>query len=314
MNRWDHFDVIVAVGVCATMLGAGIFMFAFGGAPMGLLDQRFENAAPVAIDPEGVTQVALGQAIVESGTISHLEGAPWGLTQGRLGGAIVTAVRAEQARAGLMSYFRDEARESLYRMQGMIQEKAGRSVVSASRRMWRDGTTRMWRDGTTESAQLQFIEMLGRIKAGMILSEQAAIPLREEFLGWTVVGRLLAMNGYRADSQQQLGSAVRDAGVMAARLDTDRPVAQESLGSAVLVASVAQEAAASGNVPSAFAVSTPGVSGIQALHEIPYPAGVILLAGLFVMIWGLRSVAEGGHSLPTYGRPRAMEDEYRKTG
>jgi len=306
MDRWDHFDVIVAVGVCATVLGAGIFMFAFGGAPMGLLDQRFENAAPVAIDPEGVTQVALGQAIVESGTISHLEGEPWGLTQGRLGGAIVTAVRAEQARAGLMSYFRDEARESLYRMQGMIQEKAGRSVVSASRRMWRDGTT--------ESAQLQFIEMLGRIKAGMILSERAAIPLREEFLGWTVVGRLLAMNGYRADSQQQLGSAVRDAGVMAARLDTDRPVTQESLGSAVLVASAVQEAAASGNVPSAFAVSTPGVSGIQALHEIPYPAGVILLAGLFVMIWGLRSVAESGHSLPTYGQPRAMDDQYRKAG
>ena len=34
------------------------------------------------------------------------------------------------------------------------------------------------------------------------------------------------------------------------------------------------------------------------------------------MIWGLRSVAESGHSLPTYGygRPRAMEEEYRKTG
>lgn len=306
MNRWDHFDVIVAVGVCATILGASMFFFAFGGAPTGLLDQRFESVAPAAMDPEGVTQAALGQAIVESGTISYLEGAPWGLAQGRLGGAIVTAVRAEQAPAGLMSSFRDEARESLYRMQGMIQEKAGRSVVRAARHMWRDGTT--------EPAQLQFIEMLGRIRAGMILSERAAIPLREEFLGWTVVGRLRAMNGYRADSQQQLGSAVRDAGVMAARLDRDRPVMQESLGSAVLVASVAQEAAALGNVPSAFAVSTPGVSGIQALHEIPYPAGVILLAGLFVMIWGLRSVAESGHSLPTYGRPRAMEDEYRKTG
>ena len=306
MNRWDHFDVIVAVGVCATILGASMFFFAFGGAPAGLLDQRFESAAPATIDPEGVTQAALGQAIVESAALGHLEGKPWGLRQEQLGGAIVTAVRAEQARAGLMSFFRDEARESLYRMQGMIQENAGRSVVSASRRMWRDGTT--------ESAQLQFLETLGRTKAAMILSERAAIPLREEFLGWTVVGRLLATNGYRAHSQQQLGSAVRDAGVMAARLDADRPVTQESLGSAVLIASTAQEAAASGNVPSAFAVSTPGVSGIQALHEIPYPAGVILLAGLFVMIWGLHSVAESGRSLPTYGRPRAMEDEYRKTG
>lgn len=306
MNRWDHFDVIVAVGICATILGASMFFFAFGGAPSGLLDQRFESAAPAAIDPGGVAQAALGQAIMESGKISHAEGEPWGLTQGRVGGAIVAAVRAEQARAGLMPSLYAEARESLYRMQGMIQENAGRSVVRAAQRMWRDDTT--------ESAQLQFIEMLGRIKAGMILSERAAIMRRQETLGWTVVGRLLAMDGYSGHIQQQLGSAVRDAGIMAARLETERPVAQESLGAAVLVASAAQEAAASGNIPTTVTASTPGVSGIQALHEVPYPAGVILLAGLFVMMWGLRSVAESGPSLPTYGQPRARDNEYRKTG
>lgn len=308
MNRWDHFDVIVAVGICATILGASMFFFAFGGAPMGLLDQRFENAAPAAIDPDGMTQVALGQAIVESGTISHLEGKPWGLRQVRLGEAIVAAVRAEHARAGVLPYFRDEARESLSRMQGMIQENAGRSVVRAAQRMWRSDTT--------ESAQLQFIEMLGRIKAGMILSERAAVPQRQETLGWTVVGHLQAVDAYNGHVQQQLGSAVRDAGMVAAMLETERPVTQESLGSAVLVASAAQEAAASGNVPSAFAVSTPGVGGIQALHEIPYPAGVILLAGLFVMIWGLRSVAEAGpgFSTSTQAPTRSADDQYRKAG
>lgn len=301
MNRWDHFDIIVAVGICATILGASMFFFAFGGAPTGLLDQRFENAAPVAIDPEGVTQAALGQAIVESGTISHLEGAPWGFRQEQLGGAIVTAVRAEHARAGLMSYFRDEARASLYRMQGMIQEKAGRSVVSASRRMWRDGTT--------ESAQLQFIEMLGRIKAGMILGERAAIPLREEFLGWTVVGRLLAMNGYRAASQQQLGSAVRDVGMMTARLDTDRPVTQESLGAAVLVAG--RLAVSSEDASPVLVASATGFSGAR---EVPYQAGVILFAAIFVMAWGFRSVAETGPGLSTQKSMRITDDQYRKTG
>jgi hypothetical protein len=303
MNRWDHFDVIIAVGVCATILGASMFFFAFGGAPTGLLDQRFESAAPAAIDPGGVTQAALGQAIVESGAISHLEGAPWGFTQGRLGGAIVTAVRAEQARAGLMSSFRDEARESLYRMQGMIQEKAGRSVVRAARHMWRDGTT--------ESAQLQFIEMLGRTKAGMILSERAAVPLREEFLGWTVVGRLLAMNGYRADSQQQLGSAVRDAGIMAAMLETERPAVQESMGAAVLVA-----ARASASSEGASPVLVASAGGFSGAREVPYQAGVILFAAVFVMAWGLRSVAETGPgmSASTQAPARSADDRYRKAG
>lgn len=306
MNRWDHFDVVVAVGICATILGASLFFFAFGGAPTGLLDQRFESAAPLMINPDGVAQAALGQAIVESGRISHVAGEPWERRQERLGGAIVAATRAEQARAGLMPYFRDEARESLFRMQGMIQENAGRAVVRAAQRMWRVGTT--------EPAQLQFIEMLGRIRAGMILSERAAIPQRQETLGWTVVGRLLAADAYRGHIQQQLGSAVRDAGVMTAMLETGRPATQESLGAAVLTASAVQEATLSGNIPTAVTASSPGVLGLQALHEVPYAAGVLLLAGFFVMAWGLRSVAETGPGLSTQEPMRSADEQYRKTG
>ncbi len=304
MNRWDHFDVIVAVGICATILGASLFFFAFGGAPMGLLDQRFENVAPAGFDSAGVTQAALGQAILESGQFSHVAGEPWGLTQEQLGGAIVAAVRAERARAGVMPYFRDEARESLARMQSMLQENAGRSVVLAAQRMERSGMT--------ESAQLRFIEMLDRIKTGMILSERAAIPLREEFLGWTVVGRLMAMNGYSADVQEQLGTALRDAGVMTARLEMERPVMQESLGAAVLMA--ARSAASSGDSSAGLAASVAGGSGAHSAGEIPYQAGVILFAALFVMGWGLRSVAETGPGLSTQKSVRAADDQYRKTG
>lgn len=306
MNRWDHFDVIVTVGLCATIFGAGVFFFAFGGAPSGFVAQWFVDTAPTNLDQNDVAQAALGQAIMDAERIRQLEGTPWGMNQERLGGAIVAAMRAEQSRAGLMPYFHDEARASLYRMQGMIQENAGRSVIAAAQRLWRDGGT-----GT---AQIKFQEALGRIVADMSAKERAAIPQRQETLGWTIVGRLLAVDGYRGHSQQQLGSAVRDAGVMTAMLERERPVAQESLGAAVLVASAVQEATLSGNIPTAVTASTPGVVGFQASHEVPYAAGVLLLAGFFIMVWGLRSVAESGPSLPTYGQPRAMEDEYRKAG
>lgn len=304
MNRWDHFDVIVTVGICATILGASMFFFAFGGAPMGLLDQRFENAAPAAIDPNGMTQIALGQAIVESGTISHLEGRLWGLRQGRLGEAVVAAVRAEHARAGVLPYFRDEARESLSRMQGMIQENAGRSVVRAAQRMWRSDTT--------ESSQLQFIEMLGRIRAGMILRERAAVPQRQETLGWTIVGHLQAVDAYNGHVQQQLGSAVRDAGMLAAMLETERPVMQESLGAAVLVA--ARASASSEGASPVLAASNGSFAGAR---EAPYQAGGILLAAVFVMVWGFRSVAETGPGFSTSRQAplrRSADDQYRKAG
>jgi hypothetical protein len=306
MNRWDHFDVIVTVGMCATIFGATMFFFAFGGAPSGLLDQRFENAAPVAIDQGGMAQAALGDAIVQAELVRQVKGAPWGYAQERLGGAIVATTRAHQARTAVVAQLRDEARKSLDRIGEMIQETAGLSLVQA--------TQRMVRAGNTDSAQLQFIETLGRIRAGMILKARAAMPLREEFLGWTIVGRMLSMEGFQGQAQHQLGSAVRDAGIMTAAIEDRSMTGQESLGSAVLVASAVQEATASGNIPTTVTASTPGVAGLQALHEVPYAAGVLLVAGFFVMMWGLRSVSESGSSLPTYGTAGSAEDRYRKAG
>jgi len=305
MNRWDHLDVVVTVGICATILGAGIFFFAFGGAPAGITE-RFVEPAPAVIDQEGVAQTALGRAIVEAQTLQYMEDVPFGLTQTRLGNEIVAATRTSEARAALMPYLQDEARESLMRMQGMIQETAGRAVVAA--------TQRMWRAGMTDIAQLDFLERLGQIRAAMMLEEMAAIPRREVALGWTVVGRLLMIEQLSGHTQERLGSAVRDAGVLSAMVELETPLAQESLGSAILVASAAQSAVSTGNVPSIPVASTPGVAGIQALREIPYPAGALLFAAVFMIVWGVRCVAESGPPIPTYGTSDTAQEPYRKAG
>ena len=305
MNRWDHLDVVVTVGICATILGAGIFFFAFGGAPAGITE-RFVEPAPAVIDQEGVAQTALGRAIVEAQTLQYMEDVPFGLTQTRLGNEIVAATRTSEARAALMPYLQDEARGSLMRMQGMIQETAGHAVVAA--------TQRMWRAGMTDIAQLDFLERLGQIRAAMMLEEMAAIPRREVALGWTVVGRLLMIEQLSGHTQERLGSAVRDAGVLSAMVELETPLAQESLGSAILVASAAQSAVSTGNVPSIPVASTPGVAGIQALREIPYPAGALLFAAVFMIVWGVRCVAESGPPIPTYGTSDTAQEPYRKAG
>ncbi len=304
MKGWNHLDIIVTVGICATILGAGIFFFAFGGAPAGIMEDLLGSQAPAAIDPQGVTQAALGEAIVKAQMIRYQEETGSGPIQERLGGAIVAAAQARQARAALNPGFRVAARQSLERLHGMIQESAGRSVVLA--------TQRMSREGTTETAQLQFIETLGHIKAGMILREQAAIPLREEALGWTVVGGLLAAERHAGQVQELLGSALVDAGTMTVMAETEQPLAQESLGSAVLVA--ARSAAAPMGAPSVLTASAAGFPGGERPSEIPYQAGVILFGAAFVLVWGARSMAESGRTLPTYeAAPTRVEDQYRKT-
>jgi len=308
MNRWDHLDVVVTVGICATILGAGIFFFAFGGAPSGITE-RFVEPAPAVIDQEGVAQTALGGAIVEAQTLQYMEDVPFGLTQTRLGNEIVAATRTSEARAVLIPYLQEEARESLMRMQGMIQETAGHAVVAAAQRRERTAATH-----GVEAAGIAFDEALGRIVAQMAEKERNAVLRRQEALGWTVVGRLLALEQFSGHTQERLGSAVRDAGVLSAMVERETPLAQESLGSAILVASAARSAVSTGNVPSIPVASTPGVAGIQALREIPYPAGVLLFAALFMIVWGVRCVAESGPPLPTYSTSDTAQELYRKAG
>ena len=308
MNRWDHLDVVVTVGICATILGAGIFFFAFGGVPSGITE-RFVEPAPAVIDQEGVAQTALGGAIVEAQTLQYMEDVPFGLTQTRLGNEIVAATRTSEARAVLIPYLQEEARESLMRMQGMIQETAGHAVVAAAQRRERTAATH-----GVEAAGIAFDEALGRIVAQMAEKERNAVLRRQEALGWTVVGRLLMLEQLSGHTQERLGSAVRDAGVLSAMVERETPLAQESLGSAILVASAAQFAVSTGNVPSIPVALTPGVAGIQALREIPYPAGALLFAALFMIVWGVRCVAESGPPLPTYSTSDTAQELYRKAG
>lgn len=297
-KRWDHLDVVVTVGICATILGAGMFFFAFGGAPNGLLASP---SVEMAIDPQEIAQGALGRAIVQDGHLQYFAVSNWGAGQETLGEALLAVAQGRQAQAAVIPGFRTEAYQSLARMQGRIQETAGRSVVLAAQRMWRAGTT--------ETAQLQFIESLGRIKASTILQEQAAIPLREEALGSNIIGGYLAMDRYLGQVQERVGGAVRDATMMASKIGTETPLAQERLGGAVLVAARSAEPLLGASV--AAPIVSAGGAGTD---EVPYQAGVILMAAFFVGAWGLWSVAESRAGFSTSETSVQVENQYRKAG
>src|SRR2546428_3548263 len=154
-----------------------------------------------------------------------MEDVPVGLTQTSLGTEIVSASRTREAHAALIPSLLEEARESLMRMQGMIQETAGHTVVAAAQRMWRAGMT--------ETAQLEFIQSLGQIRAATILKKQVALSRREEALGWTAVGRILALKQFSGHTQERLGSAGRGARGVGAGIKNGGPVGPGSPGSGV---------------------------------------------------------------------------------
>lgn len=298
MKRWDHMDVVVAVGMCATILGAGIFFFSSGGAPYGLFATPSVEAT---LDPQGIAQDVMGRAIVQNGRLRYFTESNWSTGQESLGSALLAGFQSREAQATLIPRFQMEAQQSFARMQGLIQERAGRSLVLAAQRVWRAGNT--------EAAQLQFIDALGRTQEGMILQEEAAIPLREEALGWNIVGGNLAMDRYLGQVQESLGGALRDSTMMASRIGTETPLAQEALGGAVLV--VARTTEGSRDASDVQAVAFAGAVGTR---EVPYQAGIILLAAIFVGAWGVWSLTQSGASISTAERSVSLEDQYRKTG
>src|SRR2546422_8107099 len=123
----------------------------------------------------------------------------------------------------------------------MIQETAGHAVVAAVRRIGYTAAT-----SEIKTVQIQFDEALGRIVAQMAAKERNAFSQRQEALGWTVVGRLLALEQFSGHTQERLGSAVRDAGVLSAMVGSNNPMAQGSPGAAILVASAAPSALSAG--------------------------------------------------------------------
>src|SRR5437879_13831781 len=129
MSRWDHLDVVVTVGICATILGAGMFFFSSGGAPSGFTE-RFMDSAPTVIDQEAVAQEALGGAIVEAQKLQYMEDVPVGLTQTRLGHQIVSASRTTEAHAAVIPSLLAQAREPLTRTQARLHETGGHAVVA----------------------------------------------------------------------------------------------------------------------------------------------------------------------------------------
>src|SRR2546427_13177677 len=148
----------------------------------------------------------------------------------------------------------EKRREFLRCIRGMRLKTAGHTLVVAAQRRERTTATH-----GVEAAGSACDEALGRIVAQMAEKERNAVVRREAALGWTVVGRLLMIEQLSGHTQERLGSAVRDAGVLSAMVERETPLAQESLGSAILVASAAQSAVSTGNGPSIPVALTPGV-------------------------------------------------------
>src|SRR2546426_12423967 len=131
-----------------------------------------------------------------------MEAVPLGLSPTRLGNEIAAAPRTSEARAVLIPYLQEEARESLMRMQGMIQETAGHAVVAAAQRRERTAATH-----GVEVAGIAFDEALGRIVAQMAEKERKAVLRRQEALGWSGGGRLLMVEQLSGLTSERPGSA-----------------------------------------------------------------------------------------------------------
>ena len=303
MGGCDRLDIAVTIGAFATILGAGIFYFALGGAPTGVLQPPPQNIA-ADINTMELTQEHLGNTIVRATQLAYLGTVQVGADQARLGEAIIAAAQLREAERALIPGFQDSASRSQARMEGMIQERAGKSIVLAAQR-----ARRATEAGQLKVAQERFRETLGSIQAAMTAMRQATAGQQQQSLGWMVVGEQLAMHASAAHVQQHLGSAVVGAGMTTAGLAESSPTAQESLGAAVLLTARTDTPLAQRSAMTASLATPMCVAG----REAPLPAAVVLFAAVFVIGWGIRTIAQSAVSMPSHDE-RREEARYKRAG
>jgi hypothetical protein len=95
MKSWDHMDVVFAIGIVFSLLGAGIALF-YWGAPETLISSA--TAAMTAADPgTALSQEVLGRSIV--GAQEAVGTADQGISQEALGRSLVMATQMGMAGA-----------------------------------------------------------------------------------------------------------------------------------------------------------------------------------------------------------------------
>ena len=242
-QRFEFMDLIVAVGLCATIVASGVLLMAANGMQIGTVGGS--RAQPTGnLTGMDLLQPVLGQAIVDGALLerSHAKHAAAAIAQ--LDGLAFERNQWQHSPYGYLDSITIGASWAEAEHTARVQTVMGRSIVNFTRRGVRSG---LWT--SVERAAHDNPQMIGVTEAMGEKMDNTFLANWQPNIGRGIVVATQDSEKRSRLRQERLGTAIVEMATVQEAYEPVRAAIQEQLGSATVVATItgAQQAGAHAN-------------------------------------------------------------------
>jgi hypothetical protein len=242
-QRFEFMDLIVAVGLCATIVASGVLLMAANGMQIGTVGGS--RAQPTGnLTGMDLLQPVLGQAIVDGALLerSHAKHAAAAIAQ--LDGLAFERNQWQHSPYGYLDSITIGASWAEAEHTARVQTVMGRSIVNFTRRGVRSG---LWT--SVERAAHDNPQMIGVTEAMGEKMDNTFLANWQPNIGRGIVVATQDSEKRSRLRQERLGTAIVEMATVQEAYEPVRAAIQEQLGSATVVATMtgAQQAGAHSN-------------------------------------------------------------------
>ncbi|HEU4501146.1 MAG TPA: hypothetical protein VFR82_05795 [Nitrospira sp.] len=232
-RRFEFLDVIVVVGLCATIVASGVLLMAANGMQIGSVGTGTIGQPTDNLTGMDLLQPVLGQAIVDHVLLErrHAKDAAAAITQ--LGGLTFERNQWQHFPYSYLDPVTTGASWAESEHTARVQTVMGRSIVNFTRRGVRSG---LW--SSVERAAHDNPKMIGVTKAMGQNMDRLFLANWQPNIGRGIVAATQENETRSTLRQEQLGTAILEMATVQEVYEPVRAAIQEQLGSATVVATM----------------------------------------------------------------------------
>jgi hypothetical protein len=224
-------DLIVAVGLSATIAASGILFMAANGMQMRSVEWESIGQPADTLRATELLQPVLGQGIIENALIERNHAKAVAAASTHVDGLALQSKQWQRNPYGYLGSISTGASWAEAEHASRVQTVMGRSIVNFTRRGVRSG---LW--SSVERAAHDNPHMINVTEAMGQNMERAFLANWQPNIGRAIVAATQESEKRSASRQEQLGTAISELATVQEAYEPVRAVIQEQLGSATVVA------------------------------------------------------------------------------
>jgi hypothetical protein len=234
-QRYEFMDLIVAVGLCATIVTSGLLFMAANGTQIRTVESGLTGQPTGNLTGMDWLQPVLGQAIVDHALLerNHAKAARAAITA--LDGLTLEQNRWQNSPYGYLDSITTGASWAEAEHAARVQAVMGRSIVNFTRRGVRSG---VW--SSVERATYDNPHMIGVTEAMGQKMDGAFLANWQPNLGRGIVAATQESEKRSNLRQERLGTAIVELATVQSAYEPVRATIQEQLGATTVVATLTE--------------------------------------------------------------------------